>query len=72
MSAQVSLNLLNKLRKRDKIRGLPNILYLSQRDSIYHMTYKITLKLYFCVKTLQGFAICVTLKTSFHNVTHNL
>ena len=28
MSAHVLLNLLNKLRKRDKMRGLPNLLSL--------------------------------------------
>ena len=51
MSAHVLLNLLNKLRKRDKMRGLPSILFLflnkfnkfkntraRMLDSIYHMT----------------------------------
>ena len=40
MSAHVLLNLLNELRKRDKMRGLPSILPISQRilDYIYHMT----------------------------------
>ena len=51
MSAHVLLNLLNKLRKRDKMRGLPSILSLFRNefnkfnntgaqmlDSIYHMT----------------------------------
>ena len=51
MSAHVLLNLLNELRKRDKMRGLPSILYLFRNefnkfnntrarmlDSIYHMT----------------------------------
>ena len=50
MSAHVLLNLLNKLRKRDKMRGLPSILSLFRNkfnkfnktrarmlDSIYHM-----------------------------------
>ena len=64
MSAHVLLNLLNELRKRDKMRGLPSILSLFRNefnkfnntrarmlDSIYHMTN--TLKLsHFCVKTL--------------------
>ena len=31
MSAHVLLNLLNKLGKRDKMRGLPSILSLSQQ-----------------------------------------
>ena len=54
MSAHVLLNLLNKLRKRDKMRGLPSILSLFRNefnkfiktrarmlDSIYHMTLRI-------------------------------
>ena len=65
MSAYVMLNLLNELRKRDEMRGLPSILSLFRNefnkfnntgarmlDSIYHMTYKIILKSYFGVKTL--------------------
>ena len=53
MSAHVLLNLLNKLGKRDKMRGLPSILSLSRNefnklnstgarmlDPIYHMTLK--------------------------------
>ena len=52
MSARVLLNLLNELRKRDRLRGLPSILSLFRNkfnkfnntsaqmlDSIYHMTY---------------------------------
>ena len=31
MNAHVLLNLLNELRKRDKMRGLPSILSLPQR-----------------------------------------
>ena len=51
MSAHVLLNLLNELRKRDKMRGLPSILSIFRNefnkfnntrvrmlDSIYHMT----------------------------------
>ena len=51
MSAHVLLNLLNELRKKDKMRGLPSILSLfcnksnkfnntrsRMLDSIYHMT----------------------------------
>ena len=51
MSAHVLLILLNKFRKRDKIRGLPSIISLFRNelnkfnytrarmlDSIYHMT----------------------------------
>ena len=53
MSAHVLLNLLNKLGKRDKMRGLPRILSLFRNelnrfnntiarmlDPIYHMTLK--------------------------------
>ena len=52
MSAHVLLNLLNELRKRDKMRGLPSILSLFRNefnkfnntraqmlDSIYHMAF---------------------------------
>ena len=58
MSAHVLLNLLNKLRKRDKMRGLPSILSLfvnefnkfnntgaRMLDSIYHMTLRLLLNL---------------------------
>ena len=51
MSAHVLLNLLNELRKSDKLQGLPSILSLARNefnkfnntrvrmlDSIYHMT----------------------------------
>ena len=63
MSAPVLLNLLNKLRKRDKMRGLPSILSLFRKefnkfnntrarllDSIYHM--KNTLKFHFWRKNV--------------------
>ena len=65
MGAHVLLNLLNKLEKRDKMRGLPSILSLfgnelnkfkktraRMLDSIYHMTFRILLSLIFDVKTL--------------------
>ena len=58
MSAHVLLNLLNELRKSDKMRGWPSILSLIRNkfikfnntgeqmlDSIYHMTLKTTFKL---------------------------
>ena len=54
MRAHVLLNLLNELRKRDKMRGLPGILSLCRNEfnvfnntgvrmlgSIYHMTFKL-------------------------------
>ena len=63
MSAHVLLNLLNKLGKRDQMRGLPSILSLFRNefdkfnntraqmlDSIYHMTN--TSKSHFWRKTL--------------------
>ena len=53
MSVHVKLNLLNELRKRDKMQGLSNILSLFHNkfnkfnntearmlNSIYHMTFK--------------------------------
>ena len=63
MSAHVLLNLLNKLRKRDKMRGLLSILFLFRNeinkfnntlarmlDSIYHMTLRLLWKLIFAKK----------------------
>ena len=54
MSAHVLLNLLNELREKDKMRGLPSILSLFRNkfnkfnntragmlDSIYQMTFRI-------------------------------
>ena len=54
MRAHILLNLFNKLRKRDEMRGLPSILSLfpnefnkfnktraQMLDSIYHMTLKL-------------------------------
>ena len=54
MSAYVLLNLLNKLKKRDKMQGLPSILSLFRTefnkfnntragmlDSIYHVTLRL-------------------------------
>ena len=65
MSAHVLLNLLYELRKRDKMRGLPSILYLFRNefnkfnntrarmsDSIYHMTLRLLRNLISDVKTL--------------------
>ena len=64
MSAHDLLNLLNELGKRDKMRGLPNILSLfcnefnkfnntraQMLDSIYHMTFKLLKNRIFGVKT---------------------
>ena len=61
MSAYVLLNLLNKLGKRDIMRGLSSILSFFRNefnklnstiarmlDSLYHMAFKITLKSHFC------------------------
>ena len=61
MSAHVLLNLLNKLRKRDKMRGFILSLFRNEfhkfnntrarmLDSIYHMTN--TLKSHFCRKNV--------------------
>ena len=63
MSAHVLLNLLNEMGERDKMRGLPSILYLFRSeinkfnntggrmlDSIYHMTN--TLKSHFWRKNV--------------------
>ena len=65
MSAHVLLNLLNELRKRDKMRGLLSILSLFRQefnkfnntgaqmlDSFYHMTLRLLRNLIFGVLTL--------------------
>ena len=71
MSAHVLLNLLNELRKRDKMRGLPSILSLFRNefnkfnntgarmlDSIYHMTLRLLLNLISCVKNVIVLSVC--------------
>ena len=71
MSAHVLMTLLNKLRKRDKMRGLPSILSFFHNqfnkfnntaarmlDSIYHMTLKKIRNHIFCVKTLGFCHMC--------------
>ena len=70
MSANVLLNLLNELGKRDKMRSLPSILSLLRNefnkfnntrarmlDSIYHMTNTCTLKSHFWRKKRYNFVI---------------
>ena len=80
MCAHVLLNLLNKLRKRDKMRGLPRILSLFRNkfnkfnntrarmlDSIYHM--RITLKSQFCCKNVIILSLCTQRCHGRHNVS---
>ena len=80
MSAHVLLNLLNELRKRDKMRGLPSILSLFRNefnkfnntrarmlDSIYHMTN--TLKSHFCRKNVIILSLCTQRCYGRHNVS---
>ena len=83
MSARVLLNLLNELRKRDKMWGLQSILLLFRNDKFNNtgawMLYSIyddikitvqSFKSHFWVKTLGFCHIYVTLlKASFHNVS---
>ena len=74
MSAHVLLNLLNELRKRDKMRGLPSILSLFRNefnkfnntgarmlDSIYHMTLRLLLNLISGIKTYNFVIMYATL-----------
>ena len=81
MSAHVLLNLLNKLEKRDKMRGLPSILSLFRKefnkfnntrarmfDSIYHMTN--TLKSDFWRKNVIILSLCTQRFYGCHNVSH--
>ena len=80
ISAHVLLNLLNKLGKRDKMRGLPSILSLFRNefnkfnntrarllDSIYHMTN--TLKSHFWRKNVIILSLCTQRCYGRHNVS---
>ena len=80
MSAHVLLNLLNELRKRDKMRGLPSILSLFRNelnkfnntrarmlDSIYHMTN--TLKSHFWRKNVMILSLRSQRYCGRHNVS---
>ena len=80
MSAHVLLNLLNELRKRDKMRCLPSILSLFRNsfnkfndkrarllDSIYHMTN--TLKSRFWRKKVIILSLCTQRCYGRHNVS---
>ena len=77
MSAPILLNLLNKMGKRDKMRGLPSISFLfcnkfnkfnktgaGMLDSIYHMTLKLFLNHIFGMKML-GFCNMCDIKSVF-------
>ena len=79
MSAHVLLNLLNELRKRDKMRGLWSISSLfgnvfnkfnntrgRMLDSIYHMTN--TLKSHFWRKNVIILSLCMRRCFGRHNV----
>ena len=81
MSAHVLLNLLNKLRKRDKMRDLPSILSLFPNefnkfkntrarmlDSIYHII-NITLKCHFGRKNEIILSLCTQRCYGRHNVS---
>ena len=80
MSAHVLFNLLNKLGKIDKMRGLPSILSLSRNefrfnktwarmlDSIYHITN--TLKSHFWRKNVITLSFCTQRCNGRHSVSH--
>ena len=80
MSAHVSLNLLNELGKRDKMRGLPSLFPLFRSgsnkfnntrarmlDSIYHMSN--TLKSHFWRKNVILLSLCTQRCYGRHNVS---
>ena len=82
MSAHVLLNLLNKLGKRDKMRGLSSILSLFRNefnkfnntrvrmlDSIYHNDIKITLKSHSCRKNVIILSLYTQRCYERHNVS---
>ena len=77
MRAHVLLNLLNEIRKRDKMRGLPSILSLFSNkfnkfnntrarmlDPIYHMTLS-----QFCSKNIIILSLCMQRCYARHNVS---
>ena len=81
MSAHVLLNLFNEFGKRDKMRGLPSILFVFRNefnkfnntrarmlDSIYHMTN--TLKSHFWHKNVIISSLCTQSCYARHNVSH--
>ena len=83
MSAHVLLNLLNKLGKKEKMRGLPSILSLFRNefnkfnntgarmlDSIYHMTN--TFKSHFWRKNVIILSLCKHRCYGRHNVSRKL
>ena len=83
MSAHVLLNLLNELRKRDKMRGLPSILSLFRNefnkfnntrarilDSIYHMTN--SLKSHFWCNNVMILSSCTQRCYGRNNVSRKL
>ena len=83
MSAQLLLNLLNKLGKSDEMRGLSSILSFFHTEfnkfnntgaqmlvSIYNVTFKITSNSHFWRKTLRVAVMYATLSWTFlRNVT---
>ena len=82
MSAHVLLNLLNELRKRDKMGGLPSIISLFRNefnkfnntragmlDSIYHRTLRLLRNIIFVVKTLYSLSLCTQRCYGRHNIS---
>ena len=83
MSDHVLMNLLNELRKKDKILGEPLILSLFRNefnkfnntrtwmlDSIYHMTFKLIIKNRILgEKTSRGFDVFTQRYSGRHHVT---
>ena len=82
MLAHVLLNLLNELRKRDKMRGLPSILSLFRNefnkfnntrtrmlDSFLSYDIKITLKSHFCHENVIILSLCTQRCYGRHNVS---
>ena len=78
MSAHVLLNLLNKLRKNDKMRGLlSNLSLFLQEFNKFNKTrarmlndIKITLKSHFCRKNVIILSFCMQRCYGRHNVSH--
>ena len=77
MSAHVLLNLLNELRKRDKMRGLPSILSIVRNEfDKFNNTrarmlddIKNTLKSHFCYRNVIILPLCTQRCYGRHNVS---
>ena len=73
MSAHVLLDLLNKLRKRDKMRGLPTILFLFRNEfNKFNNTRALMSYLISAIKNVIILSLCTQRCYGRHNFSENL